>query len=668
MRANTSTIGLLLTTVSVIGLGANTQAWAQDATPLETIEVVPGDDVATDEEAPGALAETPIAGDVDLSITDIETWQPQDLKQLFMTTPSVTVAGGSAASQKFYVHGIDQSKLNVQIDGVRQKNNVWHHNGNIGLDPMFLKQVSVDAGVAAADRGPGALGGAVRFETVDARDLLEPGQTAGGMARLGYDTNSRSFKGTGAGYGLSEGFEVFAALSREEGDDYETGDGLTETGTAADMWNGLGKLAYQSAEGHRIAFSGEYFRDYGLRRLRPNMGFVTADLNENTYERLTTSLTYTIDGATGMWDPEIQVYYNVNRLKRPDKTGYLRPSGDFNSDVDSIGGKIENTFHLAMGDVTAGIDVYNDKSEVERFHFPNDVSEDVANVGGYVQARFQPIDRFDVSTGLRADYQRYRAVDHQTFNNFGLSPNINLGYTLIDGLTARAGYSYVFGGIEQAEVGLFHAGDYAYAFDLDPTYAHNAKAGLEYANNGLTLSAGVFYLKMINPVGYDFFTRTRINGDDLVSKGVDLAAGYETENAFVRAAYSYTDIQYGDRIALASDYNNGLSVGGILTLAAGYTFAQSGVTVGADAEIAFDYSNDDLALNGYENPLPGYQIVNAFVEWQPAALPTNLTLRAEVNNLFGEYYFTRATFPPTARVTPVYSPGRSVYLSAAVKF
>lgn len=292
MRANTSTIGILLTTVSLVGLGAGMPASAQQVTPLETIEVVPGDGVAGDEDAPGALAETPIAGDVNLSIEDIETWQPQDLKQLFMTTPSVTVAGGSAASQKFYVHGIDQSKLNVQIDGVRQKNNVWHHNGNIGLDPMFLKQVSVDAGVAPADWGPGALGGSVQFETVDARDLLEPGRTVGGMARLGYDTNSRSFKGTGAGYGLSEGFEVFAALSHEEGDDYENGDGLTEIGTAADMWNGLGKVAYQSQEGHRIAFSGEYFRDYRRAGVfwRPGLPAARqAPTAETQFERYLTS-------------------------------------------------------------------------------------------------------------------------------------------------------------------------------------------------------------------------------------------------------------------------------------------------------------------------------------------------------------------------------------------
>ncbi|WP_420412174.1 TonB-dependent receptor plug domain-containing protein [Roseibium sp.] len=132
---------------------------------------------------------------------DIQNRQPVDLKQLFQTTPSVTTAGGSTASQKFYVHGVDQSKLNVTIDGARQKNNVWHHNGNIGINPMFLKAVDINAGVAPADHGPGALGGSARFETVNATDLLKKGQELGGLVSVGYDTNSETLTGTAAAYG-----------------------------------------------------------------------------------------------------------------------------------------------------------------------------------------------------------------------------------------------------------------------------------------------------------------------------------------------------------------------------------------------------------------------------------------------------------------------------------
>ncbi|MEL7528596.1 MAG: TonB-dependent receptor, partial [Pseudomonadota bacterium] len=452
------------------------------------------------------------------------------------------------------------------------------------------------------------------------------------------------------------------------GQDYDDGSGNTELGTAADLWNGLGKLAYQSQEGHRFEFSGEYFRDDGYRRLRTNMGLVSADFNDNLYERLTTTFRYTLEGADGHFDPEVLLYYNRNKLERPSEPQYTRASGDFNSDLQSIGGHIQNRFHFGMGTVTAGVDFYHDHVDIERFWFPDDADETITNVGGYVQARLSPFEQLNISTGLRADFQSYRSVDDQTFDNFGLSPNVNVGVELIEGLTANAGYAYVFGGIEQAEAALFHAGDYTYAQELDPTAAHNAKIGLTYRYNGLTLSGDLFYINMSNPVAYNFATRTRINGDDLISQGVDLSARYDWASAYVFAAYTHTDVKYGDRIALSSDYNNAVPVGDLFSLGAGYTFQEWDLTIGANTEIALEYSNSDLADNGYEDPLPGYEVVNIFAEWAPQYGMTDFKLRGEVNNLFDETYYSRGTFSATSRVIPVNSPGRSFMLTASAKF
>ncbi|MEO0978923.1 MAG: TonB-dependent receptor [Pseudomonadota bacterium] len=657
MKTGIAVRSAILASVSAITLVA-TAAFAEDVVELDTIVVK--DDAAEQFQS--------LETSVEISRETIEEFQPVDLKQLFQVTPSVTTAGGSPASQKFYVHGIDQSKLSVTVDGARQKNNVWHHNGNLGINPLFLKSVDINDGVAPADGGPGALGGSVAFETVDAVDLLKEGQKMGALVSFGYDTNSMTLTGTGSAYGVVDGFEYVAALTRTEGQDYDDGSGNTELGTAADLWNGLGKLAYQSQEGHRFEFSGEYFRDDGYRRLRTNMGLVSADFNDNLYERLTTTFKYTLEGADGHFDPEVLLYYNRNKLERPSEPQYTRASGDFNSDLQSIGGHIQNRFHFGMGTVTAGVDFYHDHVDIERFWFPDDADETITNVGGYVQARLSPFEQLNISTGLRADFQSYRSVDDQTFDNFGLSPNVNVGVELIEGLTANAGYAYVFGGIEQAEAALFHAGDYTYAQDLDPTAAHNAKIGLTYRYNGLTLAGDLFYINMSNPVAYNFATRTRINGDDLISQGVDLSARYDWASAYVFAAYTHTDVKYGDRIALSSDYNNAVPVGDLFSLGAGYTFQEWDLTIGANTEIALEYSNSDLADNGYEDPLPGYEVVNIFAEWAPQYGMTDFKLRGEVNNLFDETYYSRGTFSATSRVIPVNSPGRSFMLTASAKF
>ncbi|MHA7777324.1 TonB-dependent receptor plug domain-containing protein [Roseibium sp. M-1] len=657
MRRGFAAQAVVLASVSALAL-MTAGAKAEDTQQLETV-------VVKDTEAD--KFET-LEQSVNISREEIEAQQPVDLKQLFQETPSVTTAGGSPASQKIYVHGIDQSKLNVTVDGARQKNNVWHHNGDLGIDPRFLKAVEVNEGVAPADGGPGALGGTVEFETVDAIDMLKEGQKLGALVSFGYDTNSMTLTGTAAAYGMAEGFEYLGTLTRAEGQDYDDGEGFTELGTAADLWTGLGKVAYQSQEGHRFEVSGEYYRDDGYRRLRTNMGAVGTAFNDNLYERITTTFRYSLEGAEGQFDPDVLLYYNRNKLNRPNKSGYTRASGDFNSDLQSIGGHIENRFHFAMGTLTAGVDFYHDQVDIERFHFTTDASEDITNVGAYLQARLTPVERLDVSAGLRADFQSYNSVDDQTFDNFGLSPNINLAYEILTGLTVNGGYSYVFGGLEQAEAALYHAQDYTYSADLDPTTAHNAKLGLTYRWNGLTLGADLFYIQMYNPIAYDYATLSRINGDELTSRGFDLSARFDWANAYVSAAYTHTDVEYGDRIALFGDVNAAVPVGDIMTLGAGYTFAQWDLTLGANAEIAFEYSNEDLADSGFENPIPAYEVVNVFAEWAPKLGETDFSLRAEVNNVFDETYYSRGSYIATSRVTPVNSPGRSFFLTATAKF
>ncbi len=606
--------------------------------------------------------------EIAVSAEDIERENPRDLKQLFQDNPAFAVAGGSVASQKFYLHGIDQNKLNVQIDGAQQKSNVWHHNGNIIVNPMFLKAVRVDTAVSPAYAGPGALGGTVNFETKNVVDLVLPGRTLGGFLSTGFDTNSRTINVTGAGYGMQNGFEALGILTKEEGQDYRNGFGKEEPGTAADLVSGLGKLAYESPEGHRFQVSQEYLRDEGFRRLRPNLGFINPAFNYNEARRYTTTFRYLMTKPTDYYNPEVLFYYNQNDLDRPNGKNE-RPSGDFNSSTKSLGGKVQNTFGFGMGSVTTGLDFTNTRAFVERFYFPDDVREESTNLGAYVQARLAPVEPLIISTGLRFDHQWYNAVDGRDLQNSGISPNLSAEYFLTKNLSVFGGYSYNFGGIELAETALFHARDYTYAADLDPTTAHNFRAGVRLASYyGFSAEAAYFHTLMNNPVAYDFDNAIRINGDDLLSKGVDLSLRYDWENAFIGVKYTHADVRFGDRIALPSDYNNGIAVGDLFTFSSAYTWQQYGLTVGASAEFALEVDDPALQEAGFF-PINGYNVFNAFVEWKPTQFTLqNVTLRADVRNIFDEEYYSRGSYGQTEMITPVYSPGRTFYLSANVQF
>lgn len=656
---------MLVTMVGAVAvLAAGESARAQEAQPVaQVLEPISVEDANERRSIETRTAVSP---------EDIQSWQPQDLKQLFDGNPAFAVGGGAAISQKFYLHGIDQNNLNVTVDGARQKNNMWHHDGSMQIDPAFLKQVEVDPGVAPADAGPGALGGAVRFETKDAADLLAPGQALGGDLTAGYDTNSETWKTTGAAYGRHSGFEVFGIGSWANGNDYTNGDGDRELGTETDAQSVLGKVAYEATNGNRLELTSEYLHDDANRRLRPNMGLVSPAMNDTKATRWTSTLQYQTTAPTELFDPEVLLAYNRNTIDRPFET---TNRGAFESELGSFSGHAQNRFRIGLGTITAGVDFYDDRGDVQGFDpagntsLGRDGDETATNLGAYLQARLVPVERLSVSTGLRADYQWYEAVDGQDYGNGGLSPNISAEYALSPYFSLFGGYSYTFGGIQMGDIVLFHAAPYEYPDNLDPTTAHNSRAGVRARYEGLSGEFALFDTRIKNSIAWSYPppTGTRIEADDLKSQGFDLSGRFDWRDGFVSAAYTYVDTTYGNRTALPGDYDNGLAVGDSLTLAAVYSPAGWGVSTGVSAEFASDVDDSDLYDNGFVDGIQGYRVFNAFAAWTPAFFD-RLTLRAEANNIFDEQYYSRGTYPETGNVTPVYAPGRSFYLSASIRF
>ena len=147
------------------------------------------------------------AGEIQISAKDLERKNPASIADVFFGEPGISVGSSLPMSQKVYVHGIEENNLAVTVDGSRQNNKVFHHAGTNLIDPMLLKAVSVDAGVAPADAGPGALGGAIAYETKDVRDLLDD-DGFGGFVTSSYNFNSDTVTTGIAAYGLHQGLGI----------------------------------------------------------------------------------------------------------------------------------------------------------------------------------------------------------------------------------------------------------------------------------------------------------------------------------------------------------------------------------------------------------------------------------------------------------------------------
>lgn len=612
-------------------------------------------------------------GDVGETIIDagqLERINPTDLSDVFREQPGVQVGSSLPMSQKVYVHGIEETNLAVSIDGARQNNKVFHHNATNLIDPSILKAVDVDAGIAPADAGPGALAGSINYETKDAIDLLAPGQSIGGLVTSTYNFNSNTVT-TGLGaYGLHEGLEFLGYFNFGKGDDFSAGNDDDVGGTSTDLLSGLGKLAYEFESGDRFEISHDRVVDDAPRPFRANAGFVDTGrpweprIRDYRLDRQNTVFTYTDTSPEGWWDPKIMLAYSSTEVTVPiyGPRGYLY---DASGETSSLNGKFENRFAFDIGNITAGVDFYSDKAEIDDLYEP--AEEEARNIGIYAQARLEPWERTRLSFGGRADRQWFTGVDGSDFDHGGLSANISGEYDLTDFLTAKAGFSHVWAGIPLAENFIMNP-----AWDYGPdgpkvVTANNYMFGLEAEHDGFTAEASIFRTDIDNAriAAYRTAATGALINRDLQSKGFEIGVGYEWASGYVKVKYAHIDVDI-DGLPANSDTGNYLAtpVGDIITITAAHTFVDWPLTIGGDIEIAPEY--DHVAAGAA--PYKAYEVVNIFAEWKPEALP-NFTFRAEVQNLFDETYSDRATYGQEfGNVTRLYEPGRSFLLTAKATF
>ncbi len=618
---------------------------------------------ANDPAAPGGFTVTS---------EEIARENPTDLQELFQNEPTVTVGGSIPASQKIYVQGVEEPNLAVTIDGVRQNNKTFHHNATTIIDPELLKAVRVDPGVAPADAGPGALGGAIAFETKDARDLLAPGRNTGAILNGQYKSNGDIFSTSATAFGQYGGFDALVFGKFATGDEQTDGNGDTIIGSGTNLLSGLAKAAYQSEAGHRIEAAFEVVNDDEPRPYRANIGEIIGGqpvppTRDYTLNRQNYSLTYTDETPSALWDPKVQIGFSSTDLD------VTEPGQGIYGVTQSFNGKAQNTFSGGYGSITLGTDFYADEAD---YDYRSDTTpswnefgtERAQNIGFYGQGRFDITDRLRLSGGGRLDVQRFEGVDGSEQVNAGPSVNVSGEFDITSFLTAYAGVSHVWAGIPLAENFIINP-FWTYGNDITPTTADNVVAGLRASHNGFSAGAKVFQTQI-----YDARTPSYSLGPDIQrdvrTRGYELTAGYDNAAISANVGYAFIDADIDGRPA-DSYVGNYLTVpvGHILTASAAYTFAQWNLTVGANAEVALentDTYDDDTGKRG--EPLPGYEVVNAFAEWNPARL-TNLTLRAEVNNVFDAAYVSRGTYGTEyAGVVPLYEPGRSFLLKASVRF
>ena len=625
-------------------ISTSTTALAQsDPQQLDTLQVT---------------AERTSESDRSVDADALERRQASDLQDIFAELPDVAVGGGAPAAQKVYVRGLEDTMLNVTVDGATQSGNLFHHQGRLLVEPELLKQVDVVTGAGEATNGPGALGGAIRFVTKDPEDLLRPGQNVGTLLKGGYFSNTDGYKASTSLYGrLTDNWSALATLTQTDHGDYQDAEGDTQPYTGTERFTGFAKLVGQLTDEQRVRLSYERSEDEAYRLHRPHWhpSARNAPLDQEVVRETVTGQ-YGFTSDTNDWlDLDLTLYHTEASLEHVDG-----PYGDYIGAMQSHGGDLRNRSQIGDLTLTYGVDYRKDEASLGSPLYGTD-REEGSVVGLYLQNHYQLTDRLRLSAGARHDW--FELDEHLTDNSFseaGWSPNLGLRFDATEQLTLHGGWARAIRGTQVKE--LFVLDYYRNAEDRTKEVADNVELGATYRQGNLYLAAEVFETRIDDVVGQ---VERGVLGNlgELKSRGFNARIGYEWERLDASLAYSRARPEIDGEPLSDDDMAIGTSIGD--TWVANVNFqATDAIDLGWTGRFA-----ERLAHVAEDYPQKaGYGVNDLYASWRPLA-GDELALSLRVNNVFGKQYFDHASYGDAGDVAHgLPDPGRDIRLSATYRF
>jgi hemoglobin/transferrin/lactoferrin receptor protein len=642
--------------------------------------------------------------------TDIEFRQADHISDLLRQLPGVDVGGAHSLNQRITIRSLGDRNLRITIDGANQNNYMYHHMGNLQIHADILQSVDVEVGRNSVVNA--GLGGAVRFETRQARDLLRGDQRFGGRAQIAYADNASQSQSLSL-YGLlSDDLDALAYYNRVQRDNYDVGGGRIRAydgstvpgtdgtvrgleGTVQDM---LLRLGWNLSDSQRLKFGYERYADKGDYSYRPDMGLATGLAIANSlripllWPTEFTRDTFTLNHEWNLGEGNrirTTLYHNNSDFWRDERgmAAWLPPFATINQGgARNSGGNLIGTTRLAAGwghDLTWGIGhVRHDTAYI--IDAVKLAGERADTTSLFVQDAIALGEHFTLTPGLRYDTSRVDgAVVDDRFDD--MTAALSLELRPMDGLTLRLSGTQLFKAPELSEVfigaGLYDAANP----DLRAEGGRNVEFGVSVAvpvagddrfNVGVTL----FHTRIDNYV-YDYAETDTFYGRDNVGdmriKGVEAEVGYDF--GALRAAVNYSRSR-SDLVAFAEYASlDGARIdreqGDTIAFGLDYMISPADLTLRYEVLLVDDKAAG-LDLDGAtaDNAKDGFGVHNISAQWLPSAWQ-GLAVTLGVDNLFDEFYASQSSRTGLSRhprfgqlYLQDYEPGRNIKATVSYRF
>ncbi|WNZ54239.1 TonB-dependent receptor [Microbulbifer sp. MKSA007] len=622
-----------------------------------------------------------VATDTEITPDELDKQQANDLSDVFRQIPSVSVGGSVGIAQKVYIRGMEDTLLNVTVDGAPQTSTLFHHIGRVSIEPELLQKVEVQAGAGEATSGAGAIGGAIRFETKDADDLLDEGEQFGAIVKGSFFSNDGE-KASASVYGkITDNWGLLGSFVTVDRDEMEDGDGDTIYGTAAEQDFAFIKLSGDLSENQKLSLSFEQRDESGEYGQRPNWPALEGDtLYPMDADRQTFVVNHQF-APSALINLETTVYHTKSEVEQ----NVFDRWGKYGASVETLGFDLRNTSNIGQHTLTYGIEAREDEVESRYLSEPYtgiSFREEGQVRSAYIQDHWQATDELLLSFGLRYDEYELEQVTHgDETDSQGFSPNIGMSYSLTDAITLTLGHATAMRGKEVGDGFTLESAELAP--DLDAETVDNTELGLEYSQDGLELKAAV-YRSTIDDVILDQLGGGTYyeNVGELETDGFELSASYAWDNLTLSAAFSHNDSELNGNTVEAYEHNG-------LANARGDTYnLNANYAITPKLELGWNYTRVDELSNievlhravelGWIDSTQtvdksGYDVHDLYLHWEPLA-DDRLNVNLAVQNLFNEQYRDHSSvadytnIPGWDIVSGVYEAGRDVRLSVDYRF
>ncbi len=598
-----------------------------------------------------------------IDATAAENQTASSSADLLRHVPGLTLDGtGRTNGQDVNLRGYDRRGVLVLVDGVRQGTDTGHLNSTF-LDPALIKRIEIVRGPSALLYGSGAMGGVIAYDTADAKDLLQAGQTSGYRVFGTAATGDHSLGMGASAFGRTDTLDGLVAWSSRDRGDVRQGGGGTAPNDES-INNMLAKGSWQLDRAQSLSGSLRYYNNAAQEPKNPQT--IEADDSSNPMTDRSTiqrdvQLGYHIAPEGNDWlNADARLYWSEARINAQNIDG----TGEFRQQT-TKGGKVENRTRLfadsfASHLLTWGGEYYRQEQEPSgaTTGFP-DASIDFSS--GWIQdeitLRDLPITllggtRYDNYSGSSDGYEDVDADKWSSRAGITLSP---ADWLMLFGSYAQAFRAPTMGEMyndaKHFSIGRFYTNYWMPNPNLRPETNETQEYGFGLRFDDLLLADDALEFK----ASY-FDTHAK----DYISTAVDFAAAttmsYNVPNAKiwgwdVMAKYSASlftlDVAYNRTRGKDSDTGEYISSISPDTVSSklDVPLAHSGFSVGWIGTFA-DRSTHVSSSYSHQ---PGYAVNDFYVSYQGQQALKGVTTTLVLGNAFDKEYWSPQGIPQDGR-------------------